>query len=110
MKTRHLFEGAPDYRAETFAGSAGRNLKNCSQRHGRAIDTANWPVEKQVDWMVVWAEMNGYDFNHRILQPWVRDPAYYKSVWSYRSDVPAHEGPTHHGTTELWTYDLTAVP
>jgi hypothetical protein len=21
--------------------------------------------------------MNGYDFNHRILKPWVRDPAYY---------------------------------
>jgi len=23
-----------------------------------------------------------------------------------RSDVPAHEGPTHHGTTEIWTYDF----
>ena len=39
-----------------------------------------------------------------ILQPWVRDPAYYKCVWTSRSDVPAHEGPTNHGTTELWTY------
>jgi hypothetical protein len=50
--------------------------------------------------------MNGYDFNHRILQPWVRDPAFYKSLWTYRSDVPAHEGPTHHHTTEIWTYDF----
>lgn len=99
-----LFEGAPDYRAETFAGRLPefKELQSALE----AIDTANWPIEKQVDWMVVWAEMNGYDFNQRILQPWARDPAYYKTVWSYKSDVPAHEGPTHHGTTELWTYDL----
>ena len=99
-----LFEGAPDYRAETFTGRLPefKELQSALE----AIDTANWSIEKQVDWMVVWAEMNGYDFNQRILQPWVRDPAYYKSVWSYKSDVPAHEGPTHHGTTELWTYDL----
>jgi hypothetical protein len=70
----------------------------------KAIDTANWPIENQVDWMLVWAEMNGYDFNHHILKPWVRDPAFYKTIWEHKSDVPAHEGPTHHGTTELWTY------
>jgi hypothetical protein len=61
-------------------------------------------VHQQADWMIVWAEMNGYDFNHRILKPWERDPAFYKSLWTERSDVPAHEGPTHHATTELWTY------
>jgi hypothetical protein len=69
-----------------------------------SIDTAGWPVPQQVDWMIVWAEMNGYDFNQRVLRPWERDPAFYKSVWTYRSDVPAHEGPTHHMTTEIWTY------
>ncbi|MFD1004114.1 hypothetical protein [Winogradskyella aquimaris] len=60
--------------------------------------------------MIVWAEMNGYDFNHRILKPWTRDPAFYKTVWTYRSDVPAHEGPTHHATTELWTYSFPLSP
>jgi len=44
--------------------------------------------------------------NHRVLQPWVRDPAYYDSIWTGRSDVPAHEGPTHHAVVELWTYDF----
>ena len=97
-----LLNGAPDYTSETFENrwSEFKEL----QSGLKSIDTTNWPVENQVDWMIVWAEMNGYDFNHRILQPWARDPAFYKSVWSYRSDVPAHEGPTHHGTTELWTY------
>ena len=50
--------------------------------------------------------MNGYDFNYRILQPWVRDPAYYQTIWDYQSDVPAHEGPTNHATLELWTYQF----
>lgn len=97
-----LLDGAPDYTVETFEKRwpKFRELQSRLQ----SIDSTKWSVENQVDWMIVWAEMNGYDFNHRILKPWARDPAFYKSVWSDRSDVPAHEGPTHHGTTELWTY------
>ncbi len=97
-----LLDGAPDYTEKTF-GKRWSKFKEL-QSGLQSIDTTNWPVENQVDWMIVWAEMNGYDFNHRVLKPWERDPAFYKSVWTYRSDVPAHEGPTHHGTTELWTY------
>jgi hypothetical protein len=97
-----LLDGAPDYTAATFENRRPRF--NELQSALQAIDTTHWPTENKVDWMIVWAEMNGYDFNQRILKPWVRDPAFYKSVWTYRSDVPAHEGPTHHGTTELWTY------
>ena len=94
--------GAPDYRKVTF-DSRWMDFKNL-QGKLQAIDTVDWSIAQKADWMIVWAEMNGYDFNHRILKPWERDPAFYKSVWTYRSDVPAHEGPTHHATTELWTY------
>ena len=96
--------GAPDYTAETFNNrwEAFKKL----QSNLMAMDTTGWATNEQVDFHIVWAEMNGYDFNHRILKPWARDPAFYKSVWSYRSDVPAHEGPTHHATTELWTYQF----
>jgi hypothetical protein len=59
-----------------------------------------------VDWHLVRADMNGYDFNRQVLKPWERDPAFYKSLWTYRSDVPAHEGPTHHAVVELWTYEF----
>ena len=95
-------DGAPDYTKATFEKRwpEFRALQNKLN----SIDTTNWSVEHQVDWYVVWAEMNGYDFNHRILKPWERDPAYYASVWTAKSDVPAHEGPTHHALTELWTY------
>lgn len=95
---------APDYTAATFEKRWPKFKK--LQTRLQAIDTTNWAIEHQVDWMLVWAEMNGYDFNHRVLKPWARDPAFYKSVWTSRSDVPAHEGPTHHATTELWTYSF----
>ncbi len=97
-----LREGAPDYTAATFESRWPDFLQ--MKARFRAIDPSSWPVDQQVDWHIVRAEMNGYEFNHKILKPWVRDPAFYKSLWMARSDVPAHEGPTHHMTTEIWTY------
>ena len=90
FETPPQFEGAPDYREQTFAQRRPKfeDLRATLQ----AIDTAGWPVAQKADYLIVWAEMNGYDFNQRVLQPWKRDPAFYKTIWSYRSDVPAHEG------------------
>ena len=99
-----LRDGAPDYTAETFDARHDDFLALRDRLH--AFETSEWPIEQQVDWHLVRAEMNGYDFNYRVLMPWVRDPAYYQSIWLYRSDVPAHEGPTHHAVTELWTYEF----
>ncbi|MGB3589179.1 MAG: hypothetical protein WBA23_21715 [Tunicatimonas sp.] len=99
-----LREGAPDYTAETFEQRHSNFEK--LQTELLALDTTNWPINQQADWYILWAEMNGYEFNHRVLKPWVRDPAFYKSLWTARSDVPAHEGPTHHMTTEIWTYEF----
>ncbi|MCB9048887.1 MAG: hypothetical protein H6556_05585 [Lewinellaceae bacterium] len=103
-----LRAGAPDYTAETFE----KRWPEFKKMRARllAIDTTGWPIAQQVDWRLAWAEMNGYDFNQRVLQPWARDPAFYKSVWTERSDVPAHEGPTHHRTTEIWTYAFPLSP
>lgn len=103
-----LLDGAPDYTASTFDGRWSDFLSLRARLDH--VDTTNWPIHQKVDWMIVWAEMNGYEFNHKTLKPWVRDPAFYKSVWMARSDVPAHEGPTHHATTEVWTYDFPLNP
>ena len=104
-----LREGAPDYTAPTLARKHGELQQ--FQRRLAAIGTAGWSVEQQVDHHLLRAEMNGLDFNIRVLQPWARDPAFYTSVWTDQSDTPAHEGPTHHGLVELWTYSfpLTAA-
>ena len=84
-------DGAPDYTAATFDSRYAR-FRDYQERL-RAIDPSDWAVTQQVDWHIVRAEMNGFDFNYRVLQPWARDPAYYQSIWAEKSDVPAHEGP-----------------
>ncbi|MEQ9023381.1 MAG: hypothetical protein RLN82_11615, partial [Pseudomonadales bacterium] len=99
-----LYNGAPDYRKETF--DARHSEFQELQNKLLSMDTTGWEVAEKIDWKIVRAEMNGYDFNYRILKPWERDPAFYKSLWMYRSDVPAHEGPTHHGTAEIWQYEF----
>lgn len=99
-----LLNGAPDYTVAQFAARDDEFRVLESRLNAFEID--GWPVPEQVDWYLVRAEMNGYDFNTRILEPWARDPAFYKTVWTYRSDVPAHEGPTHHALVELWTYEF----
>lgn len=97
-----LRNGAPDYTLETFNKRLPVFKK--LQQKLKDIDTSAWRIENKVDWMVVWAEMNGYDFNFRILKPWTRDPAFYKTIWTERSDVPAHEGPTNHAVIDIWKY------
>lgn len=102
FETPPQFEGAPDYREATFE-SRNTDFK-ILQEHLNTISITSWPVEKQVDWYIVKAEMNGYDFNQKVLKSWERDPAFYKTIWTSRSDVPAHEGPTHHSVLEVWQY------
>jgi hypothetical protein len=97
-----LRDGAPDYTADTFAKRHAELPK--WQARLAAIKPGAWPVAQQVDYQVVRAEMNGFDFYVRVLQPWVRDPAYYVSIWTAQSDTPAHEGPTNHAAIELWQY------
>ena len=94
--------GAPDYTVDAFAVRAA-GLKRLQARHA-AMTTAGWSIPQQVDHALVGAMMNGFDFEMRVLRPWVRDPAFYKSIWTGQSDTPAHEGPTHHAVVELWTY------
>ena len=99
-----LVDGAPDYTRNRLNKDHGkfRSL----QRRLNDIDFSGWSNSEKIDWHVVRAEMNGYDFNYKILRPWEKDPAFYQTIWTYKSDVPAHEGPTNHATLELWTYDF----
>ncbi len=99
-----LLNGAPDYTQERFNNDQEKfsELRNKLNN----FDINKWSISNQIDWHIVRAEMNGYDFNYRILRPWQRDPAFYQTIWMYQSDVPAHEGPTNHGVLEFWMYDI----
>lgn len=94
--------GVPDYSMTAMAAQY-RDLAGMRRRLD-AIDPKAWPVAQQVDYHLVRAEMNGLDFDHRVLQPWARNPAFYVTVFSDQSDQPAREGPSAWGAVELWKY------
>ena len=76
--------GVPDYTASAMEKQY-RGLKDLQQRLA-AIDPGGWPISQKIDYLLVWAEMNGFDFFHRVLRPWSRDPCFY--LISQRGDGP----------------------
>lgn len=99
-----LINGVPDYSKNSF--NKRKPVYQLLRQRLESFDISDWTIPNQIDWHIVRAEMNGYDFNQRVLKPWERDPAFYQSVWMYQSDVPAHEGPTNHAILEFWMYEL----
>ncbi len=97
-----MHEAVPDYSATAMAAKA-KALPQWRKRLD-AIDTRGWPIEQQNDYKLVKAEMNGFDFNLRVLRPWARDPAFYVSVWAARSDCPSREGPLAYPAIELYNF------
>jgi uncharacterized protein (DUF885 family) len=95
-------DNVPDYGPTAMAAKAA--ALPAWQKKLAAIDTQGWPIEQLNDYKLVRAEMNGFDFNLRVLRPWARDPAFYVSVWSARTDVPLREGPNVYPQIELYTY------
>ncbi len=94
--------GVPDYGAEAMKKKAA-DLPGWKKRL-EAIDTKGWPVAQQNDYRLVKAEMNGLDFDLRVLRPWARDPAFYVSIWPTRTDVPSREAPVAYPEIQLYKY------
>ncbi len=61
-----LLHGAPDYTAERSAKHHAELAQYLDRLHD--IDSSDWPRAQIVDWHLVQAEMNGFDFNHRVWQ------------------------------------------
>ena len=94
--------GVPDYTAAAMARQS-RILVEYKNRLA-AIKPDTWPISQQVDFHIIRAEMNGLDFDHRVLRPWSRNPCFYSVYYESPSDVPALEGPWRYGTLCLWKY------
>src|SRR5262245_33992492 len=97
-------DGVPQYTTAAME-KQHRNLAEYRARLA-AIDPSGWPVNQQVDWYIVRAEMNGLDFDHRVLKPWANNPAFYATVFLDRSDQPAREGPIAYGAVDVWSYSF----
>src|SRR5262252_4217444 len=94
--------GVPDYSAAAMSAQH-RDLAGYVTRL-TAIDPSGWPIPQQVDYHVVRAEMNGLDFDHRVLKPWANNPGFYVTVFLDESDQPAREGPLSAGGVDVWKY------
>ena len=68
-------DGVPDYTPAAM-GEQKLGLEKLRARLV-AFDTSRWTVSQLVDYHLIRAEMNGLDFDHRVLRPWSRDPAFY---------------------------------
>ncbi len=72
----------------------------------RDIDTSSWPVPQQVDYLLVWSKMNEIVFQHRVMQPWSRDPLTY--LYQFRH-TPYAEAPVTSEEREDLARQLKAV-
>jgi hypothetical protein len=70
----HASRGVPDYAAVVQAQRAG--LPKYQARLA-ALDPRQWPVHDQVDYLLLRAEMDDVDFEHRVLREAVTNPAFY---------------------------------
>ena len=91
-------DGVPDYRREAMATQL-RNLQGFRDRLD-AIDDSSWPVARRADYLLVLAEMRGLEFQHRVIKPWSRDPAFY-------STTNLGFGPKMHGAMAIPELPLT---
>src|SRR5690242_5177771 len=92
----------PDYSAAAMAAKAA-DLERY-QRRLAAIERQGWTESQQIDYKLFQAELNGMDFDLRVLKPWARDPTFYASVWAEASDVPEHEGATSEPIINLYEF------
>jgi hypothetical protein len=92
-------EGVPDYSKQAMAKQHAELPE--WQKRLNSFDTTGWAIPQQVDWYLIYAEMNGLDFEHRVVRPWERDPAFYTWFFGSPSDVPEREGPNIYGAVDL---------
>lgn len=101
-RVQPLKDGVPDFSAEAIAAQW-----DAFPRWRATLDAfpkESWPVNEQVDWHLVNAELNGLRFDHEVLKPWERDPAYYVYFYPSDTDVPNREGPMIEGSLEVSYY------
>jgi hypothetical protein len=97
-----VVDGVPDYSAAAMKKQ--KDELPAFQKRLAAIDCSRWPAAQKVEYELVRAEMNGLDFDHRVLRPWSRMPSFYMSVTDSEHDVPLREGPEIHNALEVWKH------
>lgn len=98
-------KGVADY--STSAVQARRQALDDFGRTLDAFDSTSWPRAQRVDHLLVLAQWRDYDFEHRVLKPWARDPGLYVDAIG---QIPFAELPLSGQELETFTVRLRAVP
>ena len=99
-----FYEAVPDYTAPAMEEQR-LGLKKIQERLA-AFDTSRWTVSQLINYHLMRAEMNGLDFDHRIIRPWSRDPAFYVTT-------PVQFGPRMEGWVTIprsWPLPADRIP
>ncbi len=97
--------GVPDL--STDAVAAQRAALDDFRERLLGLDTTSWSVSEQVDYLLVWSKMNDIVFQHRVMQPWSRDPLSY--LYQFRR-IPYADVPETPEAGAALSEDLAAVP
>ena len=89
LRQPKVTNGVADYTPAAIAEQ--RQGLDALRKRLAAIDASAWPVPQQVDYHLVRAEMNGLDFDHRVVKSWQRDPGLYVDAVrrAPHTDLPA---------------------
>lgn len=103
---KFMFPATLDFKPDYSAAAIAAKKAEFPEYRARlqAIDTSGWPKGALIDYKLVRAEMNGLDFDFRVLMPWARDPGFYATVLADRSDVPVQEGPLAYPSINLYDF------
>lgn len=75
LRQPRVTAGVPDY-TQAAMDEQRRGL-SALQKRLAGITSSSWPVSQRVDYHLVRAELNGLDFDHRVVRPAQRDPGLY---------------------------------
>jgi len=93
-----IMNGVPDYTAAAMA-KQHQDLASYRSRL-EAIDPSSWPAVQRTDHLLVRAEMNGLEFDHRVLRPWSRNPCFYEVI-NPEAPEKFHEGSNVEGVLHI---------
>lgn len=70
-------DGVPDYRVAAVQARRQRLDELGTALDG--VDSSGWPIPQKVDHLLALALWRDYDFQHRVMRAWARDPGFYTS-------------------------------
>lgn len=73
-----MVDGIPDYSPNAMQKQYQGLLR--LQKVLINIDTTGWTIDQKIDYEWVQAQMNGLEFNHRVLKHWSREPGFYSTL------------------------------